>query len=90
MPAKLITYDLDSPGQSYPKIIDAIQSYPNCVKMTESCWIINTNATALAIRDNLKQYIDSNDRILVADLTGKATGINVLCTQDEFTKVFNF
>lgn len=65
--AKLITYDLLAPGQDYKDLIRAIQQYDN-VKITESCYVVNTTQEPIAIRDNLKRYLDSDDRLFVTNL----------------------
>lgn len=68
---KIITYDLISTGKDYSGLISAIKKYSNLAKITESCWVIKSNDSAIEIRDNLISYIDSNDKLFVATLTGE-------------------
>ncbi|MEK4030711.1 CRISPR-associated protein Cas2 [Pseudobacillus sp. FSL P4-0506] len=89
MSAKIITYDLDSPGQNYQLLIAEIKRYPNCVKITESCWVINNDQSCVDVRDNLKRFIDENDRLLVARLSGEAAWINVICGTEALKKSLN-
>jgi len=68
MPAFLITYDLNSPGQDYSKLHDAIkaQSSENLWwHYLDSTWIIVSNGTAGSVRDALMATIDTNDKLLV-------------------------
>lgn len=61
----LINYDLYTPGKDYDALIEAIKAYGYWAKICKSCWAIKTNHTCAEIRDNLKQYIDTNDRLFV-------------------------
>ena len=62
----LITYDLHNPGRNYEPLYQAITKYP-CIKLTESCWAIRSNLTAIQIRNVLLPCIDSNDTLFVCD-----------------------
>lgn len=62
----LIAYDLHKPGQSYKSLYQAITAYPY-VKLTESCWVIRSNLTAIQIRNVLTPCIDPNDSLFVCD-----------------------
>lgn len=61
----LINYDLMNPGQNYSDLITAIKAYGKWAKISSSCWAIKTEDTAVQIRDNLTQYIDSGDVLFV-------------------------
>ena len=63
----IVSYDLSKPNRDYDRIINAIDAY-NSVRITESCWLINTYNTAVGIRDYLKQFIDSDDKLAVIKL----------------------
>lgn len=79
MKTYLIGYDLNKSGQDYDTLIERIKELANgWWHHLDSTWIIKSNSTAKAIRDDLKQYIDSNDELLVVALTGEAawTGFN--------------
>ncbi len=67
-----ISYDLNNPGQNYDNLIEAIKKYGTYCKMNKSDWIICTNDDVTTIRNNLKKYLDSNDRLFVGKLTGAA------------------
>lgn len=61
----LINYDLRTPGKNYDDLIDAIKAYGKWAKICSSCWAIKTDAEDTQIRDNLNQYIDTNDILFV-------------------------
>lgn len=63
----MITYDLRAPGRNYGLLHDAIKklSSGRWVHPLESVWIVQTFESASYWRDQLKHYIDSNDRLLV-------------------------
>jgi len=67
----LISYDLRIPetSQDYKKLIDYIKTYPGYAKPLKSLWLINTGKTVAQVRDDLNKQVDSNDGILVIDVT---------------------
>ena len=69
MSLHIIDYDLSNPGRNYDDLISAIKSY-DWAKICKSSWVVSTDNSTSSIRDNLRQYLDANDRIFVAKLTG--------------------
>lgn len=69
----LINYDLKDPGQRYLDLTAAIKSYGVWAKISYSCWAVRTELTAEEIRDDLIQYIDSNDVLFVCQFDGWAS-----------------
>ena len=74
----MVGYDLNKPLQNYADLIEALKNYPNWWHHLDSTWIIKTNDSATMIRDHLRQFIDANDELLVARLSGESawTGFN--------------
>lgn len=62
----VISYDLHV-RRDYARIIHRLRS-TGAVKALESTWLAETNATAAAVRDDLKQYVDSDDTLLILEL----------------------
>lgn len=60
----IVTYDLIKPGKDYQKLIDKLTAM-NAKRVLLSVWALKSASTAGALRDTLKDYIDSNDRLLV-------------------------
>lgn len=74
----LVTYDLRQPGRNYQALYDALEAYP-CCRGLESVWFIKSNSNSSDIRDRLKAYIDSNDRLFVSELETYWASWNVTC-----------
>jgi hypothetical protein len=70
MASFLITYDLNTQGQNYKGLNDAIKSYDNWAKIATTTYIIKSSSNTGAIRDHLRKFIDDNDELIVAELTG--------------------
>lgn len=78
MALHLVNYDLDKPGQSYQKLIARLTAL-GAKRVLLSTWMVNGDYTADALRDDLKTYIDPNDRLLVADTsTGRFAWQNLM------------
>lgn len=63
-----VTYDLLKPGQDYAPLWARIRALGG-QRPLESVWVLQGNYTAVAWRDDLRGYIDANDRLLVIDST---------------------
>lgn len=68
----LISYDLVGPESAgdYTKVTTYIKKATLWAKPLESLWFIKTTKSASAVRDDLKQITDSDDEILVLNITG--------------------
>ncbi|WP_444659389.1 hypothetical protein ACRQV7_02975 [Caproiciproducens sp. R2] len=85
--AKLITYDLVKPETDYADLIDAIKKYPGWCNMQKSVWIVSSSDSCATIRDHLKRYTDSDDRLLVVALTGESAWTSSICDSDSAKRV---
>lgn len=61
----IIIYDLCNPGRDYANLISAIKQYSHWGKISESAWAVVTSNNSVQIRDNLKKYVDKNDKLMV-------------------------
>ena len=70
MSVKVISYDLGEPetSQSYAQLIEAIKGLGGWAKPLESFWLVSCEKSCADIRDFLKPYLDSNDRLFVATI----------------------
>lgn len=75
MSTYIITYDLHKQGQNYGCLHKKLEAYPTHWHVQQSVWIVETSADAAQIRDNLAACLDSNDKLLVAKLSGEAAWI---------------
>lgn len=82
MKSYMIGYDLNKSGQDYTKLTEEIKKLGNWWHCLDSTWIVKSDSTAVEIRDHLKKFIDSNDELLVARLSGEGawTGFNTNCS----------
>lgn len=71
MKTYLISYDLIRPETSsnYINLINAIKSFGHWAKPLESLWLIKTDLTSVQVTTTLTKHIDSNDKILVIEVT---------------------
>jgi hypothetical protein len=68
----LVGYDLNKPAQDYAGLIDRLKSYGSWWHHLDSTWLIKTASTPSEVRDELAALIDSDDELLVIDVTGDA------------------
>jgi len=76
----LISYDLDKPGQNYDKLIARLKEH-GAVRVLLSQWVLTTTWTAVQLRDDLMAYTDSNDRILVVQISGEWAYSNIMAAE---------
>lgn len=76
MAVYLITYDLNKSGQDYENVIDQIKkaSTGSWCSYWKSSYLIKSNLTPEQIIENLKPYIDGNDRFLIIEVVNNKSG----------------
>jgi hypothetical protein len=72
MATYIVTYDLMKQGQNYTCLAKKLDAYPTHWHAQGSVWLIETNQSAVDIRENLSSCLDANDKLLVARLSGEA------------------
>lgn len=65
-----VNYDLNKTGQKYQELIAYLKSHDDWAKPLESSMFVKTGLTSVALRDGAKKYLDSNDSILVMEVSG--------------------
>lgn len=70
MPTLMIGYDLNLPGQDYTDLIARIKTHGAWWHHLDSTWLVDTTMSAKQVRDDLKGLIDSDDELLVIDISG--------------------
>lgn len=83
MSCHLVTYDLNKPGQNYNDLYEAIKTFTSWCHCLDSTWIILSELTSEQIRNHISPYIDSNDSLLIVELSGEAAWIGI---SDECSK----
>lgn len=67
-----LEYDLRK-KRDYQKLYDEFEKF-NAVRILKSLWCFNrNNTTAAGLRDHFKKFIDSDDGLVVAEVTDWAT-----------------
>ncbi len=69
MSAYLITYDLNKEGQDYKDVIKSIKdsSTGHWCSYWKSSYLIKSDLTANEIQENIKPYLDKNDRLIIVE-----------------------
>lgn len=75
MSAYMITYDLNSKGQKYDEVINAIKNSSSywCT-FWKSSFLIKSSLTPDQITDNIKPHLDGNDRLIVIEVKNNYQG----------------
>ena len=60
-----ISYDLNSPGQNYEKVIERIKSFENWAKVQKSLWYLRTDHSHEHIAKKVWEVMDINDTLIV-------------------------
>ena len=66
----LVGYDLNRPGQDYAELTKFLKSQPNWWHHLDSTWIVVTPKSTAELRDEIKQFIDADDEVLVMNVQG--------------------
>ena len=72
-----VTYDLMNPDRHHSDLLKKIKNYEGWAKLGDSCFLIKTDKDAVAIRDNLKMGLDSNDKIYIGQTITPAAWYNL-------------
>lgn len=63
-----VSYDLLKPGKDYAALYTRLRAL-GARRVLYSQWMLMSNASAAQLRDDIMAFIDSNDRLLVIDVT---------------------
>jgi CRISPR-associated endonuclease Cas2 len=84
----LISYDLTEPGKNYPRLSARLTEL-GAERVLYSEWMISTTWTHVQLRDDLLNFIDATDRIMVLQLTKTAAWRNLLIANEKFKRYFD-
>lgn len=82
MSTYIIAYDVAADQNSqavYNQLYDIIRSYGTWARITESCWAVLTNRTAVEVRDALLAVMRRTDRLMVIQVVRNAAWNNIIC-----------
>ena len=63
-----VSYDLLAPGKDYQALYVRLRAL-GAARVLYSQWMLKGAYTAAELRDDLRRYIDANDRLLVINVT---------------------
>lgn len=78
----IVLYDLCLPNRNYDKLYEILKSYERWGRLTESAWAIVSAKSYNKIRDELKEVIDENDRLIVIKSGQQAAWTNVMASNE--------
>ncbi len=85
----VLSYDLRNPQRDYSRLYARLSDW-DALRIVESGYVVSTNDNeSKNIRDDLLDYIDSDDGLFVAKLTGQAAWQKVLCSDQNLKKKLN-
>lgn len=64
----MISYDLNQPGQNYPKVRETIESFGVWCHYLESTYLIKTSSSIETVNQAIAKHLDSSDRIIVCKI----------------------
>lgn len=65
-----VNYDLNKTGQNYDKLINYLKSHQGWARPVRNSYLVKTSLNAGELRDGIQQHVDSNDAVLVIDISG--------------------
>ncbi|WP_437746251.1 hypothetical protein WMF39_15245 [Sorangium sp. So ce1504] len=74
MSVLLISYDLNSPGQSYQKLVEYIKKFPSWAKLGQSAYAVLTSETPASVSAAIASIVDKNDTYYVITLARQYSG----------------
>jgi len=86
----LISYDLGVPEthSDYVALSNHLKSlYVSWARPVKSVWIIKSDKDARQIRDEIKSNLDSNDRLIVVEMSGNWGTYNVSKEVTDWMKI---
>ena len=82
----IVTYDLCGVNKNYDGLIKRLERFPTGLKINKSSWLIKSNYSCVEVRDELNKFIDSDDMLFVAKLTGESAWMKTDSSSSEIKK----
>ena len=77
----IISYQLITPRDVEP-LHAAIRAYGTWARITDTTWAVVTSQSAVDVRDHLRSFIGSDDRIFVVKSAVEAAWANAISTNE--------
>lgn len=82
MSTYIISYQTSNIGAQLIALENAIRAYESWGRINSNTWAVLTDSTAVQIRDNLLQYLNANDRLMVVRSGTEAAWRNSMASSD--------
>ena len=85
MNSLVISYDIIKDGSEtavYSALYEAIRAYGIWARITDSCWAVKTEQSAVVVRDALLRLVRPTDRLFVVQTAHIAAWNNVMCRNE--------
>lgn len=72
----IISYDLNTPGQTYEKVKDLIINFGGAyIKLQASFWLVRNNLTPGEMQQKLNSVLDKNDELFICEAVSNYQGL---------------
>lgn len=68
----IVSYDLSVPGQRYEELFSLIDKEGAWARLGGSAYLLESNKTAVELRDSFKAALDNNDKLYVGIVNAPA------------------
>ena len=68
----IVSYDLSVPGQRYEELFSLIDKEGAWARLGGSAYLLESNKTAVELRDSFKVALDNNDKLYVGIVNAPA------------------
>lgn len=82
----IVSYDLSVPGQRYEELSALIKKQGAWARLGGSAFLIESDKTAVELRDIFKAALDSNDKLYVGIVTAPAAWTGMSSGVSEWIK----
>ena len=65
----LVSYDLIAPSRNYEPLREFLESHSSWAKPVQSLYLVKSSKSAKLLRNDLTSFLDTNDKIIVINVT---------------------
>jgi hypothetical protein len=80
MPCYIVAFQIRR-EEALKRVVAALEGFDRQCQINATCWAVVTDGKAAALRDHLKQFVESGDRIFVIRSGTAAAWMNAISKQ---------
>ena len=84
----IVSYDLVEPDQRYEDLINLIKQDKIWARLGGSAYLVESNLTAVELRDRYKEVLDGNDKLYVGMVSAPAAWYGLSDQVSEWIKQY--